>query len=405
MGILMLSQFYPPIIGGIEQHVRNLSIALATRGHDVAVVTLWQKGFPEFEIDQGVRIYRIHGMIQHVRMLFSEDDRRYAPPFPDPGIVHELRHIIEREEPSIIHAHDWLSYSFIPLKARSKAKFVMSLHDYSLRCVQKRLMQDEILCSGPGLMKCLNCATSFYGIFKGPPSVLAHRFWERSENQAVDIFLPVSQAVVDGNQLDEYKMPYRIIPNFIPDTADLVCDDSNPLLEQLPKEDFLLFVGDVTNDKGAGILLQAYAEICSQIPLVLIGRPTSISRNLPSNVLLVGAWPHDVVMSAWRRCMIALVPSMWHDPCPTVAIEAMAMGKPIIASRIGGLKDIVVQGETGLLVEPGSAKELGKAIQFLLDNPDQRKKMGTVAKQRVADFQVQTVVSRIEEVYQELANS
>src|SRR5207245_2201965 len=125
--------------------------------------------------------------------------------------------------------------------------------------------------------------------------------------------------------------------------------DANSCLAQLPKEDFLLFVGDVMPDKGVDVLLQAYAEMDSQVPLVVIGRaPANFSENLPSNVLFLGSWSHDAVMSAWRHCTIALIPSICPDSCPTVAMEAMMMGRPIIASCIGGLSDIVVDGETGL---------------------------------------------------------
>jgi glycosyltransferase involved in cell wall biosynthesis len=406
MRILMLSQFYPPIIGGIEQHVRTLSIELAARGHEVSVATFCQKGAPEFEIDQGVHIYRIRATMQHLDMLFSDSERRYAPPFPDPEATYELRRIIMREHPCIIHAHDWLAHSFIPLKAWSKAKLVVTLHDYNLICVQKRLMQSGICCSGPGLMKCLNCATRFYGIVKGPPSAFAHCFWGKRERQAVDMFLPVSQAVVEGNQLTRYKLPYRVIPNFIPDNAEIALDDMNPFLAQLPKEDFLLFVGDVTLDKGGAVLLQAYAEMCRQVPLVLIGRPAiRFSESLPPNVLLMGGWPHEAVMGAWSRCLIALAPSIWHDPCPTVAMEAMSMGKPLIASRIGGLSEIVADGETGILVEPGNARALAQTIQHLLDNPEQREYMGTMAKQKVTEFQARAVISRIEQVYHEIVRS
>jgi len=252
-------------------------------------------------------------------------------------------------------------------------------------------------------MKCLNCATDFYGIVKGPPSALANRFWAERERQAVDVFLPVSQAVAEETQLAKHKTPYRIIPNIIPDYADIACDDANPFLAQLPKEDFLLFVGDVMPDKGVNVLLQAYAEMDTQMPLVLIGRPAAgLSENLPPNVLLMGGWPHDAVMGAWSRCAIALTPSVWLDPCPTVAMEAMVMGKPVIATRSGGLSDIVVDGETGFLITPGDSQALRKAIQCLLDDPAGRERMGNMAKQRAVEFQAKSVVSRIEQVYQEL---
>lgn len=202
MRILMLAQFYPPIIGGEERHVTDLCIELAARGHDVSVVTFWLKGFPEVEVNKGVRIHRVRTSMQRMSMLFTENDRQYAPPFPDPEVLLALRRIILEEQPDIVHAHNWIVHSFTPLKAWSKAKFVVSLHDYSLVCVQKRLMRHEVPCSGPGLTKCLECGTNFYGVFKGIPSTLANFFWGEQERRAVDMFLPVSQAVVEGVQLE-----------------------------------------------------------------------------------------------------------------------------------------------------------------------------------------------------------
>src|SRR5258708_10498412 len=264
----------------------------------------------------------------------------------------------------------------------------MTLHDYSLVCVQKRLMYHGVCCAGSGFIKCLNCASDFYGFVKGPPSALANGFWAERERRAVDMSVPVSQAVGEETQLAKHKVPYRIIPNFVPDNEDIVCDDTNPFLAQLPKEDFLFFVGDLMADKGVNVLLQAYAEMDTQMPLVLIGRPAAgLYESPPPNVLLMGGWPHDAVMGAWSRCTIALTPSVWLDPCPTVAMEAMVMGKPVIATRSGGLSDIVVDGETGFLVPPGDPYELRKAIQCLLAVPARRERMGNMAKQRVVEFQ------------------
>ncbi len=405
MRILMLSQFfYPPTIGGQERHVADLSRELAARGHDVTVVTLQQKGFPLFEIKRGVSIHRIGGTMQRVGMLFSESDRRYAPPSPDPEVVFALRRLILQERPDIVHAHDWMVHSFTPLKAWSKARLIMSLHSYGLICVQKRLMRHEVGCSGPGFSKCLGCATEFYGLLKGPPSALAHRFWSQWERRAVDLFLPVSHAVAEGNRLAKAELPYRVIPNFIPDQAEVACDEAHPLLAQLPKGDFLLFVGDVTRDKGAEVLLRAYSELDTYVPLVLIGRPllSGLGGQLPPNVLLLGGWPHDAVMAAWRRCSLALLPSIVADSCPTVAIEAMSMSKPVIASRIGGIPDMVVDGQTGCLVSPGDPRELRDAIRGLLADPVRRERMGSVAEQHAEAFQAASVVARIESAYQEV---
>lgn len=402
--ILMLSQFiYPPSFGGEERFVTDLSRELAARGHEVSIVTLWQKEFPEFEIYQGVRIYRVRGTMQKMSFLFSHGDRTYAPSFPDPGVMRELRRIIREERPEIVHAHNWLVHSFTPLKAWSKAKFVVSLHDYSLICVQKRLMRQEVSCTGPGAIKCLACGTRFYGL-KGPLTTLANFYWGKRERQATDMFLPVSQVTVEGNLLETYRVPYRIMPNFVPDHIDTIENENNSLLTQLPEGDFLLFVGDVARDKGVEVLLQAYVERNIQIPLVLIGRLflPDLAKQLPSNVFLMGPWPHDAVMAAWRRCTIGLVPSIVAETFGIVALEAMYMGKPVVAARSGGLIDVVVDGETGLLVPPGDSQALGEAIQSLLNDPERREQMGLLAKQRVIQFQAESVISRFEQTYRDL---
>ena len=402
MRILMLAQFYPPLIGGEERHVRTLSVELAARGHEVAVATLWQEGLEPFEEDQGVRVYRVQGSMQRLSSLFKSD-RRHAPPFSDPETMLALRRIIIKERPEIVHAHNWLLHSFTPLKKWSKARLVVTIHDCSVVCTMQQFVYHGSKCSGPALKKCLECSTETYGAMKGIPIALALRAWGGLARQTVDMFLPVSTAVTEANQLVKHQVRYQVVPNFIPDSANIRFDDTNPLLEQLPSGDFLLYVGNIGRDKGIGVLLQAYAEMQSEIPLVLIGQPEAgFSTALPPNVIMLQSWPHAAVMSAWRRCSIAVMPSICIDACPTVAMEAMAAGRPAVASNIGGLPDIIADGETGILVPPGDTQALANAIQRLLTDTALRENLGQMAKQRVAEFQARTVVPRIEQVYQKV---
>jgi glycosyltransferase involved in cell wall biosynthesis len=80
----------------------------------------------------------------------------------------------------------------------------------------------------------------------------------------------------------------------------------------------------------------------------------------------------------------------------------MVMGKPVIASRIGGLTDIVVHDETGLLVTPGDSQELQIAIQCLLSDPQRRERMGSRAREHASALQAQAVIAQIEQVYLEV---
>jgi glycosyltransferase involved in cell wall biosynthesis len=386
LNILMVAQFAPPIIGGEEQHIINLSHELVKRGHQVAIATIKHPKQLDFEIDSGVRIYRLQGTSQRINPFFSADGRRHAPPYPDPEITLGIRRVMKLEHPDIVHAHNWLVYSYLPLAPISKAGLVVTLHDYSLRCATKRFMYHGSPCSGPGIRKCIECANAHYGAIKGGAIYISNQMMGILERKAVDMYLAVSQVTAINNGLVGSSLPYQVIPNFVPDELEALTDRHNPLLDQLPEDGYLLFVGDQSSEKGVKVLLKAYAELRDAPPLVLIGRQTNEpSFELPSNVSMLGSWPHSLVMQAWKRSSIALVPSVWAEPFGMVVIEAMSAGRPVIASRIGGIPDIVTHGESGLLVPPGDADSLRQAIELLLVNQNCANKW---AKRRTAQYRI-----------------
>jgi glycosyltransferase involved in cell wall biosynthesis len=404
--ILMLTQFYHPILGGIERHVRSLSTALAAHGHHVSVATLWHPGLSESEMDGAVRIYRLHGTMQRIGSLFSTD-RFHAPPFPDPEVTLSLRRVIAQEQPEIVHAHNWMVHSFLPIKSWSKAKLVRTLHDCEMSCVQMRLMyMDQELCSGPETLKCLRCAAHHYGPLKGSVTLAGNRIMNPFERMGVDKFLPVSSAVAHANGLDTDPLTrdkIEVIPNFVPDDVADVPQESDARLDALPEEPFILQVGDLVPDKGIYVLLEAYQGLPSAPPLVLIGRRMPESpRELPPRVTVIESLPHNLVMQAWQRSLFATVTSLCLDASPTVTLEAMACGRAVIGSRIGGIVDQIIDEETGYLVPPGDPQALCSAMQRLVDDPDLCSQMGTAARAKVVEFQARTVVHKIEKVYQSL---
>ena len=406
MRLLMLAQFYPPIIGGEERFAKDLSVAMAARGHEVAVVTLWHEGSKEFEVEEGVRIYRVRSTIGRVEKMHSDPTRRHAPPFPDPEVTLALRRIIAQEQPDIVHGFNWIAYSFVPLKPFTRAKFVMSLCDYSLVCAKKKLIYLDVPCSGPQLGKCLKCAGEHYGKAVGAMTTLTNWTMRLSEQVTVDIYAPVSQAVADLCGLEESKLPYRVLPNFVADEIGQPRGDFGSYTDQLPDGDFLLFVGAFSRYKGVEVLAEAHARLENPPPLVIIGYQTSEypvdTSKFGSNVIVLKNWPNGAVLEAWRRSLIAFAPSLWAEPFGIVVLEAMAVGKPVIASRTGGLTDIVADGETGLLVEPGNVAALAQATQSLLDDPARREQMGQAGRERVKRFMVSSVVPLYEQTYREL---
>ena len=399
----MLTELYPPHIGGTEQHVRNLSRGLAARGHDVAVATITDGRTPSVDDDDGVRVHRVRSTTVRSRSM-TPTGRSYMPPAPDPEVVLALRRLIADERPDVVHAHNWMVHSFLPLKRSSGAALVVTLHDYSTICAKRSLLYKGSPCTGPGFEKCLRCASATYGDLRGPVIALSNWAMSAPLGRAVDMFVPVSQAVAEGNELAERRRPYRVIHNFVPDDVAANADHDHPALAALPTGEFWLYVGTLSRHKGVDVLLRAYSALPDAPPLVVIGRATpETPTEWPANVTVIMDLPHRAVMAAWARADLGIVPSVFPDPCPTTALEAMAAGVPIIGSNIGGLPDLVADGVTGVLVPVGDPAALALALARLEADRVLRDRMAAAALARAPMFMASSVVSRVEQLYLDLA--
>ena len=322
----------------------------------------------------------------------------YATPAPDPLSVRDLRRVTRRFRPEVVHAHNWLVHSYLPLDLRSPAALVLSLHDYSLVCATKRFFYRGGVCSGPAARKCLAHAVDYYGAGKGVVAAAGVAAAEPVLRRRVDMFLPVSEAVRDLSGLDD-SVANRVVPNFIgelppPPPAE------EPLLARLPRQPFALYFGDVTEDKGVAALLEAHQRLERPLPLVLIGRLLLEGADRLPGVVALGRAPHAVVIEALRRAAFSVAPSLLPESFGIVALEAAAAGKPTIASAIGGLADVVVDGETGLLVSPGDVDGLAAALARLDGDPELRERMGEAARARARQFGPDRVVPRFEDAYE-----
>jgi glycosyltransferase involved in cell wall biosynthesis len=131
------------------------------------------------------------------------------------------------------------------------------------------LIYRDAACSGPAVAKCLGCGVAAYGPLRGAPVVLANWAMGAVERRLVDLFLPVSQSVADGNGLPGHDEPYEVVPNFLADGADdapLTLDEMASYMAQLPDEPFLLFVGAFGRHKGVDVLLKAYQGLRNAPP-------------------------------------------------------------------------------------------------------------------------------------------
>ena len=413
MRILLLAQFFPPDIGGEERHVFNLANTLAERGHEVAVATQRMVGVADQEtLASGVRVYRFATAAMRLPGVYSTS-RTHHPPLPDPLGVRELARITRLERPQVVHAHNWIVNSAVALRRSSSGSrfgLVLTLHDFSHVCATKRLMRMGAACEGPAVARCLPCATAQYGPAVGPLTAAATALMRPWKTRAIDHVVCVSNAVAGGNRIPPGPNT-SVIPNFVRDETvlDRAGDEAESRTEDippgLPKEEFLLFVGELSRDKGVPTLLRAYESLGRRRPpLLLVGRRTpDTPAHLPDGARMCAEWPHEYVMTAFRRCLFAVLPSICLDACPTTVLEAMASGRPVVATTTGGIVDMIMDGENGLLVPPDDEYKLAEAMARLLNENDLRARLAAGARERVQHFTASAVAERLETVYAQVA--
>jgi glycosyltransferase involved in cell wall biosynthesis len=395
MRILMLAQSFAPIVGGEERMVEDLSRELAERGHEVAIATLRQPESDGARDDLDLCVYELGSTSYRITRAHRDVERRHAPSVPDPETVLDLQRVLHRERPQIVHAHNWIVHSYLPLD-RGRQALALSLHDYGLICSTKRLRRKDAICSGPGPLKCVACASRHYGPTKGVVAAVGCLSFQSTVRRHVDVFLPVSSTVERLCRIGPGELS-RVIPNF---TRELPQPPRDARLDELPDEPFILFFGDATVDKGAWQLAEAYRGLESPPPLVLIGRCYIGDLGDRPGVHVLGPWPHELVIEALRRSLFTVAPSIWPEPFGLVALEAASAGKAIVASDIGGLHDIVVDGETGLLVPADEREPLVAALRRLIADAELRDRLGRTARERAGEFSPEAIVPRYEEAYE-----
>jgi glycosyltransferase involved in cell wall biosynthesis len=223
-------------------------------------------------------------------------------------------------------------------------------------------------------------------------------------NRRADRYIAISTAVADGSRR---ALPHGpeivVVPTMVPDHLPALAQ-STPRPTFLPPEDgYLMFVGALGPHKGVDVLLEARRQMRNRPPLVLIGTPRAdIPRIDDPDVIVARNVPSAQVMASWMRASAAVVPSVWAEPMGQVAIEAMLVGRAVVASDVGGLRDVVERGATGLLVGPGDPGALAAALDSLLDDPEVRHRMGETGRLRARQFEVSAVAPRIVEVYEDV---
>jgi glycosyltransferase involved in cell wall biosynthesis len=413
--ILIVTDHYPPFIGGAHRQARLLAAGMAQRGHDVAVATTWHGGLPPLDWEEHVTIHRLRQLRTVARSLIRDEVQRHQPPFPDPVTVAGLRRLISGFEPEVIHAYGWLAFSVAAALGRRRIPMLVSARDYGYFCANRTLLRKGEPCSGPAPLKCASCASEYYGgVPKGlaaTAGVYACRPLLARKMTGLHSVSSFVEDVTIRHVFGPGGPPEDLLRVVIPSFQDVAPDepvdssdgDTAAYLARLPSEPFILYVGAFRKVKGLETLFDAYNRLEAPPPLVLMGTYERDSpTNFPEEAVVLTDVPHKTVMAAWDRAMFGVMPSLWPEPFGATVAEAMNRGKPVIGTTLGGHVDMVGDNEAGILVPQGDVGALEGAMKELIGDPEQRDRYGQAASAKARTFAATAVIPRFEQAYRDV---
>jgi len=201
---------------------------------------------------------------------------------------------------------------------------------------------------------------------------------------------------------------YTIIPNGV--DLDHFSPNVSPIDEFCDGKVNILFVGRLEKRKGVGYLLKAYKRVRQEIPnsrLIIVGPGTrlrgkyerQVKRSGLKDVVFVGYVSYDELPRYYETADIFCAPAVGWESFGIILLEAMAMGKPIIASNIDGYASLVTHGVEGLLVPPKDEEMLAQALITLMANESLRREMGARGRVKAADYSWEHIARRVLNYY------
>ena len=390
MKVAQLATRYPPGPGGVERHVAELSAQLAARGQAVDVFTSdlyrefpWQRLAPDVPREVRLPSGTVHRL----------------PVWSLPGAAHYtffrgLGPAVERFRPEIVHAHTYGTHQVTVasrLRRRTGLPFIVTAHFHPIWSIEGGWWRRRL--------------RSFYdGLLAGPTLRGASRLVVQTREEerlirSLGTDLPPVSVVPPG---------YRPLP--APPSGERPFSRAYGL-----GTPFLLFVGRRASNKGLLELVEAFAPIArsdATATLVLVGEDGGMGARVEARIQELGlagrvrqvghVADEALLASAYREARALVLPSEY-EAFGLVLLEAMAQGTPVIASRVGGIPEIVEDGRTGLLVPPRSPGPLSEAIRRLWDDPTLAHRLGETARTTVVPrYRWEAVAEAIETIYREV---
>lgn len=404
----MAHSFVPHVFAGTEVYAYKLSKQLLQRHKVFVFFRIKDFRKKEYLIERG----NLEGLETYSLNHTLRFCRSFAGTYKDEAIDKAFGRLLDEIRPDVVHIHHllFLSHGIVSEIKKRKIPVLYTLHDYWLICYRGQLIRNgAVVCGGGNNAECKDClryllsirkyALYSYSVLK---KCLPPRLLELVKGVYPALSADRSLKEIEGlnesagsiyTMIDVFMAPSHFIrERFISQglAADKILyspyglDQRSFMPAQKNKSGVFTFgyLGTLLPAKGADILIAAFRGIRNaQVRLLLYGKLSSYSgfefylRELKraavgdSRISFKGPYDNKEIARVLSGMDTLVVPSVWPENAPLVIQEAFLAKVPVIASRIGGIPELVTDGVNGLLFNPGDADDLRSKMQYIIDNP------------------------------------
>ena len=376
MRIAIFASAFHPHMGGVEELCRQLAHEYQARGLEVIVLTnRWPRDLPASEFYESIPVFR-----PAMRTPDGGWKSKLSYILTTRAVQRQTQAILRQNRIDLVHVQCVGCNAFYAVKAAE-----------ALRLPLVVTLQGELSMDATGLFR---------------RSAFARDTLRRAVEQAAAVTACSRQTLTEAEEFLGAPLGSKgcVIYNGIK------AEDFGKVTPFASLRPYVLGIGRHVTQKGFDVLLRAMARVFRQTAwpgdLVLAGDGPEHARlqalaaelGIAGRVVFPGKMERANVPALFAGCELFVLPSR-HEPLGIVNLEAMAAGKPVVATRVGGVPEIVAEGTNGLLVAPESPEEMGEAIFKLLRDRNLGLKMGACGRAKACEFTWDTIAAQYLEVY------
>ena len=384
MNICFVSDLFDSSYGGVPVVVRRFIEAFTERGHKVIIVTSKGKSREAVEKRENLTVYRFPSL------TLPKSEGEYALSFPS---FHRIRRIYEREGIDVLHCHipSLLSLACV-LEARKKGVPSIATNHLLSETFSRNLFFDSTKFNN-FFYKIVN---SFYNLVD---LVLCPSIYGLKTLRKYGL-KPKALVLSNGIELSKFN----------PNLDHEQFDREFGLNEENKK---VLYVGRLMEEKGLDVLLRAYSIVDAKMPdtnLIIVGKghlraslEDQASKLGLENVIFTGFVSDSLLKQAYASSDLFVLPS-YAEIQPLVLLEALAMGLPAIGTNVGGVPEMIIEGQNGYVLEPGDHEGLAERTIRILNDDKLREEFSRNSLRMARSHDIDKSADKLERLYSKLVS-